>query len=73
MMDSVQIITDEMPPPWCSCDPLRKAEAERDKYRSLALFLACQHRLALDASACRACERGIGSYCAAVIEEVDGE
>ena len=70
-MDGVQVITDEMPSPWCRCNKLRKAEAERDRYRSRALFLACQYGLALDAPACHACDREIGSYCDDVLKEVD--
>lgn len=61
----------EPPSPWCSCDPLRRAEAERDGYRALSLRLTCcdQRRL-------HDCDIGCyfdtGEYCAAVIEEVDG-
>ena len=69
----VHACANRVPARWCSCDPLRRAEAERDRYRSRALFLSCQYSLALGVPACHACEREIGSYCDAVIEEVDGE
>lgn len=62
---------DRVPAAWCSCDPLRRAEAERDRYRSLALYLACQSRMVVDAPTCYECERPDGGYCAAVILEVD--
>lgn len=91
----------ESPSPWCSCDPLRQAEAERDewarvarvkqerleeaqavvervqaerdRYREKALSLVCRNRMMeSDFDECSECERPDGSYCAAVIEEVDG-
>ena len=61
----------ESPSPWCSCDPLRRAEAERDRYRAKAMRAMCANVRSLcrcDAS----CRIEAGSYCDAVIEEVDG-
>lgn len=62
--------------PGCSCDGLRDALAARDRYRRIALQLACRYKIgsydALDIG-CNRCERPDGVYCAAVIKDVDGE
>lgn len=58
----------ESPIPWCSCDYLRRAEAERDRYRSKALDYACNLRYDQGCN----CERERGDFCMSVIEEVDG-
>lgn len=69
------------PAAWCSCSPLQEAEAERDRYRSMALKLVCS-RLEYFAGAADPCGRcpvrlsgGDASYgyCQAVLREVDGE
>ena len=59
------------PVAWCSRGALDDAVKQREHYRDRALFLACQFRQAIGCTACRACERGIRSYCDDVIEEVD--
>lgn len=61
-----------VPASWCSCDPLRKAEAERDRYRAKALQQTCYTR-AVVTRCCDACRFGGNTYCSDVIEEVDGE
>lgn len=61
-----------VPARWYSCDPLRRAEAERDRYREAAMSAECCRRIALGICA-SLCDDGDGSYCDAVIEEVDGE
>lgn len=61
----------ESPSPWCSCDPLRRAEAERDRYRALSLRLTCCNQRRLH-DCDIGCYFDTGEYCAAVIEEVDG-
>lgn len=61
-----------LPANWCSCDVLRRAQAERDRYRGMALSLACQ---AAQDGGCRgrgACGLPDGEYCDAVVGEVDG-
>lgn len=58
-----------VPVRWCSCDPLRRAEAERDRYREKALSAECRYRIAFDTCGSR-CDDD--DYCDAVIEEVDG-
>lgn len=60
----------QSPSPWCSCDPLRRAEAERDCYRDKALSAECRYRIACGICGSR-CDDD--DYCDAVIEEVDGE
>lgn len=71
-MDGVQVITDEMPSPWCSCDPLRRAEAERDRYRAKALRYSCAWKSEAD-DRCNGTPGDCPRYpCEAVIEEVDG-
>ena len=70
-----------MPAAWCSCDPLRKAEAERDRYRAKALRLVCNRIEYFDVgrSRCERCAVRLSGgdeaygYCDAVIKEVDGE
>lgn len=66
----VHACANRVPARWCSCDPLRRAEAERDRYRAKAMRAMCANVRSLcrcDAS----CRIEAGSYCDAVIEEVD--
>ena len=59
---------------WCSCDPLRKAEAARDRYRVKALRLACQvvsRGMNGCPMACAMHEQGSPEWCDAVLREVD--
>lgn len=64
--------------PGCSCDGLRDALAACDRYRAMALKLACDafdnYKRDGGYGCWHNCEhRGNGGYCAAVLEEVDGE
>ena len=59
----------DAPASWCSCDPLRRAEAERDRYRDVAMSAACRARIA---SGLCGGVRGGHFYCDAVLGEVDG-
>lgn len=67
----VHACANRVPARWCSCDPLRKAEAERDRYRDKALRLTCCNQRRLH-DCDIGCYFDTGEYCAAVIEEVDG-
>lgn len=68
----------ESPNPWCSCDPLRRAEAERDRYRDKALRLVCSRIEFFGGSACERCAVRLSGgdasygYCDTVLREVDG-
>lgn len=65
---------DRAPVSWCSCDRLRRAEAERDRYRYRALIVACKLVGFTGAcpKTCHAFDADAPFPCAAVIEEVDG-
>ena len=77
----VHACANRVPARWCSCDPLRRAEAERDGYRDKALRLVCSRieYFSCDFDQCRRCavrlSGGDGSYgyCDSVLSEVDGE
>ena len=66
----VHACANRVPARWCSCDPLRRAEAERGRYRDKALMYACLARDAVRHCS-DACPYAIGFYCDAVIEEAD--
>lgn len=66
----VHACANRVPARWCSCDPLRRAEAERDRYRDKALSAECRYHIACGICGSR-CDDD--DYCDAVIEEVDGE
>lgn len=76
----VHACANRVPARWCSCDPLRRAEAERDRYRAEAIRLQCCYNKAVEPGKCawlngdmdEDCEQA-GFPCRAVIEEVDGE
>lgn len=58
------------PSRWCSCDPLRNAEAGRDRYRDKALSAECRYRIACGICGSR-CDDD--DYCDAVVDVVDEE
>lgn len=66
----VHACANRVPARWCSCDPLRRAEAERDCYRDKALSAECRYRIAVGICA-SLCDDD--DYCDAVLREVDGE
>lgn len=59
-----------VPARWCSCDPLRRAEADRDRYREAAMSAACRARIAGGSPCTREGCPDRHGYCDAVIEEV---
>ena len=67
-------------PRWCSCEPLRRAEAERDRYRAKALRLVCsrQEYFGGFGGKCERCAVRLSGgdesygYCNDVLKEVDG-
>lgn len=75
----VHACANRVPARWCSCDPLRRAETERDRYRATALRLQCVCNKYVYQSKCawrqgpidEDCET-VGWPCRTVIEEVDG-
>ena len=72
----VHACANRVPARWCSCDQLRRAEAERGRYRRIALSQTCLKRIAVSSNieiVCGGCERPRGEYCDAVLREVDGE
>lgn len=76
----VHACANRKPAAWCSCDPLRKAEAERDMYRSMALRLVCRRTEYFEGfgGQCERCAVRLSGgdeaygYCDNVIWEVDG-
>lgn len=75
----VHACANRVPARWCSCDPLRRAEAERDGYRAKTLRLVCSRIEYFGGGACERCAVRLSGgdasygYCDTVLREVDGE
>ena len=69
----VHACANRVPARWCSCDPLRRAEAERDRYRDKALEAECRRLFPVCSKRCSSYEATAPEWCYGVLREVDGE